>query len=322
MVRAALLSASCFLFSAVVPTIGAVVMLLAPSPILIYAVGRPDPNRRTTATVLIAAVCVAILWSPLVSLNYFFSFGLPAMIMCLMIERRRPFELIVASAGSAMFIAMVCAGLIARSGTFGVARTIYHDLTKEPFFLGWLMRVMVSGPELYRHFRIETPLTAETQAAIVRLVIRLSPALVLLAAAFSVLLNLRVFWRFAGSRRLNYKLFGDLMRWSAPEWLVWPLVSAGFAWWLIPLARVREIALNGLLVTAAIYFCQGLAIVAFYLQTLAVPTIARAIIYLIVFVQPVVAMIICVAGIFDLWIDFRRIRPPSQQAPSLGKRLL
>jgi hypothetical protein len=38
----------------------------------------------------------------------------------------------------------------------------------------------------------------------------------------------------------------------------------------------------------------------------------------VIFAQPVVAAIVSIAGVFDMWIDFRRLKPPSQEAGSLG----
>jgi uncharacterized protein YybS (DUF2232 family) len=108
-----------------------------------------------------------------------------------------------------------------------------------------------------------------------------------------------------------------LSRWSASEWLVWLLLASGFGLF-IPIGAVSDIALNGFICVAAIYFCQGLAIVGFYFHTLAVPAIVRGIIYFVVFAQPVVAAIVCVAGVFDMWIDFRRLKPPSPEANNLG----
>jgi hypothetical protein len=32
----------------------------------------------------------------------------------------------------------------------------------------------------------------------------------------------------------------------------------------------------------------------------------------------VLAVLVCAAGIFDLWVDFRRLKPPSQEAGSFG----
>ena len=48
------------------------------------------------------------------------------------------------------------------------------------------------------------------------------------------------------------------------------------------------------------------------------PSIVRGIIYFVVFAQPVVAALVSIAGVFDMWIDFRRLKPPSPEANNLG----
>jgi uncharacterized protein YybS (DUF2232 family) len=53
---------------------------------------------------------------------------------------------------------------------------------------------------------------------------------------------------------------------------------------------------------------------AYYLQMLAMPRVVRGAIYVIALLQPVLAALVCLAGVFDMWIDFRRLKPPSQEA--------
>ncbi len=69
---------------------------------------------------------------------------------------------------------------------------------------------------------------------------------------------------------------------------------------------------------AALYFCQGMAIMAFYFKALVIPPWVRGLIYFVTIIQPVLAALVCAAGIFDLWVDFRRLKPPSQEAGSFG----
>jgi uncharacterized protein YybS (DUF2232 family) len=99
--------------------------------------------------------------------------------------------------------------------------------------------------------------------------------------------------------------------------MVWLLLAGGFGLF-IPVSAISDIALNGFICIGAVYFCQGLAIIGFYFQSLAVPSIVRGIIYFVVFAQPVVASLVGVAGVFDMWIDFRRLKPPSPEANNLG----
>ena len=76
MVRAAALAGAFFLAGGAIPMIGGILMMLAPAPILIYAVGRPSPNLRAIIAVLLATALVAILAGSFAGLGYLVSFGL------------------------------------------------------------------------------------------------------------------------------------------------------------------------------------------------------------------------------------------------------
>lgn len=307
MVRASALAGAFFLASGAIPMIGGILMLLAPAPVIIYAVGYPAPNLRATAAVLLAAAFVALVAGPYAGLAYLVSFGLGTAIVCYMLERRFSFELITAVGAGAMVGASVTAATALMGGVDPLIKTVHAEL----------LQGMTHGQDFSKLLGAQATISADLQASIISFTIRLAPAFAMLVAAGSILMNLRVFWRFSGQQRLTYNLFGDLSRWSAKEWLVWLLLASGFGLF-IPVPAVSDIALNGFICIAAVYFCQGLAIVAFYFQSYAVPTIVRGIIYFVVFAQPIVAALVCVAGVFDMWIDFRRLKPRSPEADNLG----
>lgn len=86
MVRAAALAAAFFLAGGAIPMIGGILMMLAPAPIIVYAVGRPSPSLRATIAVLLATAFVAILAGPFAGLGYLVSFGLGTGIVCYMLR--------------------------------------------------------------------------------------------------------------------------------------------------------------------------------------------------------------------------------------------
>src|SRR5262249_36223847 len=282
-------------------------MMFAPAPILLFAVGRLSCLLRSSVTVVLTAIIVTIGGGWLAGTSYLATFGIATVIMAWMLERRRPFELIVMAAAGAMLLTSATAALVAFGGPAALAKAMQSEL----------MLGMTRAQEFYRLVGMPNRIPSDTQSGILDLTIRLSPALSVVLAALTVLLNLRVFWRWAGKQRLDYPLFGDLARWSAPEWLIWGLIATGFGM-LAPIAPISAIALNGFLCFAAIYFCQGLAIMGFYFEVVAVPWIVRGVIYFIAIVQPVVAAVVSIAGVFDMWIDFRRLKPPSQEAGNYG----
>ncbi len=264
MVRAAALSGAFFLAGGAIPLIGGILMMLAPAPILVYAVGRPNPNLRATIAVVLATALVALLWGPIGGLAYFVSFGLATAIACYMLERHLSFEMITAIGAAVMVTASIVAALVMMGGADALIKTVHDELVQG----------MARGQDFYKLLGMPNTIPADTQASVVSLTMHLSPAFALLVGASTMLLNLRVFWRWTGTQRLPYSLFGDLSRWSAPEWMVWLLLASGFGLF-IPVSAISDIALNGFICIAAVYFCQGLAIIGFYFQSLAVPSIVR-----------------------------------------------
>ncbi len=308
MIRAASLAGALFLAGGVIPFVGGIAMLFAPAPILIYAVGRTSSRVRTGGAVAIAGLLVSLAAGPYIGAAYIVSLGLATVLMAEMLEAKRSFEIIVPVATLGMLIAVAVSALLAAGGSFDALVAAMRARIGES---------MLRGEEFYKLFGMTTEVAAETRASILDTVLRLSPALAAIVAGTTVLLNLVLFWRWAGKQRLSYTLLGDLSKWSAPDWLVWLLLATGFGWF-VPLGPVQDIALNGLLSIAAIYFCQGIAIIAFYFQVLSVPGFVRAIAYIFAVAQPVLAALVCLGGIFDMWIDFRRLKRPGEEAGSLG----
>jgi uncharacterized protein YybS (DUF2232 family) len=302
MLRAAALSAALFLAAGAITFFGAIAMLFAPAPILIFAVGRPFALVRAAMAVVVAAVLVALLAGLGAGSSYVVTFGLATLVMVWMLEHKYSFELIVAVTAGLMLIAAAACALAAAGSPAALIKAMQAGIDSG----------MARGEHLYKMLGLPSAVPAETRGSIAELTIRLSPALATVLAALAALINLRLFWRWAGKQQLAYVLFGDLLRWSAPEWLIWGLIATGFGM-LAPFASVNNFALNAFLCVAAVYLCQGLAIMAFYFQMLAVPSVVRGVIYFVTGVQPVVAAIVCLAGIFDMWIDFRRLKPPSQE---------
>lgn len=307
LVRAAALSGALFLAVAAIPIAGGFAMLFAPAPILIFAVGRLNPYWRASISVLLAGVLVAIAAGVGAGISYAVSFGLATMILCVMLERRYPFELIVLFTAGAMIVAGSAAALIAAGSPEAMLAAMQSSLKAG----------MARGQDFYKAIGMDAGLSADTQATAIDIFIRLSPALAAIAAAATVMLNLTTFWRWAGKARMPYDLFGELPKWSTPEWLIWVLLAAGFAFQgfnYLAIKPAETIALDAFICVAAVYFCQGLAIMSFYFRVLGMPTVARVAIYIITTLHPVLAVLVCVAGVLDMWIDFRRLKPPSQEA--------
>jgi uncharacterized protein YybS (DUF2232 family) len=314
-IRAAALSGAFFLALGAVPLFGLIAAMLSPAPILIFSAGRSRANLRACFTVLMAALLVMGLTAIAgghstgfrAAGEYLITAGVATIVMTWAIERRQPFEAVLIAAAGTVFALIAVLAVVAAGGPSALMTALQNSLAK----------LIAQGQETYRALGMPNPMSPEVQSDTLDLLVKLSPGLTFIFVSLSILLNLRVFWRWAGKQRLQYPLFADLVRWSAPEWLIWGLIATGFGM-LAPIAPLSDIATNAFLCFAFVYFCQGLAIMAFYFQALSVPAIVRGVIYFITIVQLVVALVVCLAGVFDMWIDFRRLKPPSQEAGNYG----
>lgn len=304
---AAAMGATLFLAASVVPVVGSFATLLAPLPVLRYAVGNRFWHVRMLVVLALAAAIVAALAGPVDGVGYLATVGLATVIITLMIEWQKPFELIVVTAGIALFLSLGVAGLVA-TGSFAALSEAVRNA---------LLQGIERSHDVYRYLGAETALGPHMQANILDTATKLAPALVLISCCFGVLFNLMLLWRFSPKSQLSYELFKDLARWSAPEWMVWMLIAAGFGLF-VPFEPVRVLGLDVFICVLAVYFCQGVAIMAFYFHALGMPALARGIIYLVTALQPILAALVCAAGLFDLWIDFRRLKPPSPEAGSFS----
>lgn len=106
----------------------------------------------------------------------------------------------------------------------------------------------------------------------------------------------------------HYQIPGEpFATWRLPAKLIWLLIGSGFMAFLgVPL--VSWVAQNLLLVLLPLYFIQGLAVVSSFLQPRPWPLAIKGMIYLALLVLSPLPLIVTSVGVFDLWIDFRKIR--------------
>lgn len=135
------------------------------------------------------------------------------------------------------------------------------------------------------------------------LIARTYPAIILVSLACIAALNLLVIKRLAA--RLPRPLpVGEFRQFRNPDLLVWPLIVAGFAL-LLNSAIVTNVALNILIAILFLYFLQGLAVILHFFERFTVPVFVRGIFYVLLALQPYLAIAVAVVGIFDLWANFR-----------------
>jgi uncharacterized protein YybS (DUF2232 family) len=62
-----------------------------------------------------------------------------------------------------------------------------------------------------------------------------------------------------------------------------------------------------LVIIAACYFAQGLAVIAYFFHKNKVPRFLRGVTYVLIVFQQIFTLLVVGLGLFDLWGDFRRL---------------
>jgi uncharacterized protein YybS (DUF2232 family) len=140
-----------------------------------------------------------------------------------------------------------------------------------------------------------------------KLAARVYPALIIIGTGLVAWLNVVLSKSLFRKGKINYPTFVDTDKWLTPELLVWGVIAAGFALFL-PATGIRFAAENILLVLFAIYVFHGLSILMFFFNKHKVPKWARIGMYILIMLQQLFLVLLAVAGLFDQWVDFRRLR--------------
>lgn len=151
----------------------------------------------------------------------------------------------------------------------------------------------------------------ENSGKIARILTYTFPSLSLISLSVVILVNILICRTLFKVTGLTCPDFGDLSLWKASDYLIWVLIVSG-AGVLIPLLWIKFTALNFLILCLFIYFLQGIAIIEFFFKRKKAPFFLRFIFYFLIMIQQYLMFFVVAAGLFDLWIDFRKKPAPTK----------
>jgi len=101
-----------------------------------------------------------------------------------------------------------------------------------------------------------------------------------------------------------------LASWYAPDSWVWGLIVA-LTLFLVPTEMARFTGWNLVIIFAALYLVQGIALADYFLRfKIHLNAVIRAIVHIIILILPPLTAGAIVFGIMDIWADFRKVRGP------------
>jgi uncharacterized protein YybS (DUF2232 family) len=297
-VRASLATTVLFLAGFVLPFGGPLLMMLTPQPALRLC----DRSGRSASLAAcgFALAAIALTGGGGAAALYLVSFGLLTVVLPLLLDRE----------GSSIELTLGLATVVVAVTVLVTVVAIDSPSEVLIALRASLEQVRADAVAVYTRAGLSADVIRELEEGsrgLVDVMLRLAPALFLLMIGGMVLVNvdlLRRAQRAAG----DVPVFGDLTRWKCPPELVWLLILGGYATFLTD-GLSAQIAANAFAVLLAVYFCQGLVIAQFYMRRWHSPFWVNGLVYVCIIVEWLLATLVMLLGVFDLWADFRRLNP-------------
>lgn len=281
-----------------IPQIGLVAAVFSPLLLLLYL----SDEKRNRLTDGLLALCVAALGvlSPVLSGFYLLSALLPAIFIRMHIKSGKKESWFPATV-SPLFV-FVAVGI----AVFGLVsyRAALTDMAQEALKMFMDAVKQTKNPvadEAYFQKVYDNPKEAALG------IVMIFPAFNYIFTAFSAHTSYSLFLKI---RRI------PLERFRLPDNLVWILI-AGFALIFIKDKMLKFAGVNISLVMLTLYAFQGFEIISFWLLKLKVFPLLRALIFVFIFTEPPVIIVIALLGLFSVWFNlYGRVDINQEQKPS------
>ncbi|WP_155320629.1 YybS family protein [Desulfosarcina ovata] len=299
--------ATLVIFSASVfmPVIGFLFSMFIPLPVLFY---RTKLGRRHGMIVPLVAIAVIgfIIGGITMDIVFFSGLMLLGFALSEMFEKALPVEMaIVAACGIVLGVglgAMVMYSIASNKGVVSLVSAYVATNLKLSL-------------QLYQSIGIPQETIDAISGSLDRIqyvLVRILPSLVAASTLFVAWTNLIAARPILERRGLAFPDYGRLNRWRAPDVLIWGVIGSGLIM-LLPATGFRLIGINGLLVVLTVYFIQGIAIVSFFFEKKKLPRPIRVVLYIMIALQQLFLLVIVCIGLFDMWINFRKIDPDKRE---------
>ncbi len=286
-----------FLAYAVFPLVGTPAGILAPFPALFYSLKR---GRVVGLAIVLVALVVLALTEPTVALLYLFQGGLLSILLAEFLQRGMGGAKSIAGAVSIIaLLAVVAATVYTLGGGGNLDGAIRTGIASS----------ITQTAALYKKGNFSAEELSTIQEALKQsgiLMGSIYPALLLLLVASFAGLNLALLRKSATRLQQPPKL-GKFSAYRNPDHLIWLVIVSGFLL-LLDQPILFQGGLNILIVTLGLYFMQGVAIIITFFDRFAVSPIMRGFFYLLLAIQPYLAIGVTLFGLFDLWLNFRTPR--------------
>lgn len=304
--RGVFISSLVFLTVTLVPLLSTMMLILVPLPICFFftKLGRIKGSLVFVISLLIVGA-VEYALAAQTSMTILFTLGALGIVLSEIMKRGL-------TIGWTISI-VACAGFLVMGAILIYNSILYGKLPWDQIYV-YVSSVVQENIKLYGQLDLpseQMQYIKENSGKIARILTYTFPSLSLISLSVIVLVNILICRTLFGVSEPAGPDFGDLALWKASDYLVWILIVSG-ASLLIPLSWIKFTALNFLILCFFIYFLQGIAIIEFLFKRKKVPFYLRFLFYFLIMIQQYLMFFVVAAGLFDLWIDFRKSPAPTK----------
>jgi len=142
---------------------------------------------------------------------------------------------------------------------------------------------------------------ADSKQAALSLVL-IFPAFNYVYTAFSAYVSLRLYSKIKSIPTVPFRM---------PDNIVWVLIAA-FGLIFVPFLYGRFIGINFAFICLSLYAIQGFEIILFWMNKIKALPLIKAVIFIFIFSEPPIILIISLIGLFSVWFNFYG-KPPKEE---------
>jgi uncharacterized protein YybS (DUF2232 family) len=281
------------------PLIGIFAWIVLPLPVLFY---RLKIGRNGGAVIMGISLMIMIILTRNIAFNafYFGSLLITGMILGECIEQHLSIErIMIYTAIGLGAVFTVFLFLYAAAQSQGIEQIITNYVSR---YQSVSHQLFLESAQLYPDVQLDKQLFERAS----RLFMIIFPGIILCTYLSMALINILMIRHLLNKNNIQIKSLAHLNRWKAPDKTVFALiVSAGLM--VLPSNALKIVCLNCLIIMLLVYFYQGIAIVSYFFEKKKIPFVIKSFVYILVVVQPLFMLLIISFGLFDTWINFRRL---------------
>ena len=290
-----------FLFLvALVPALSVLIGILIPVPLIFVYIHF----GRRPGLVLLALIFVVLftLMGPRQATLFFTEYAVLASVMAEAIRLRLSFDKCIAL--SALISAVLSIGLLLFVFTDREATLLeFFQKQIDGHFAQSIESLKAIGDKS-EELKVVQDFADKTSGSLAQAY----PSFIFLGTFLTALINYyatRFLWR----RVYGYDMFHEakFSGWVIPDQVIWVLIGSSAVFFVADNA-LGSIGINLLLITLVAYFIQGMAITIYFLESRNVPVFFWILIFFVILLQPLLVGVSIGLGIFDTWMDLRKVR--------------